>query len=64
MRVDRPVRETTLRRKARWVFEELSTLRHAIIQRAGRITHPKGKFTLTLATNHHLQHSILRFMAS
>lgn len=64
MRVDLPVRGTTLGRKARWVFEELSTLRHTIIQRAGRLTRPQGKLTLILPFNQHLQRSILRFMTT
>ena len=64
MRVSGPSRGLTLGRSARWVFEELSTLRRNVIQRAGRLTRPQGKLTLTLGTNHNVQDSILRFMTS
>jgi hypothetical protein len=42
------VRGTTEKGSSLWFFEELRTLRHLIIQRAGRLTTPKGKLTLTL----------------
>lgn len=59
-----PQRATTPGRMARWVFEELSTIRHHIIQRAGRLTSPQGKLTLTLGINQATKASILRFMAT
>jgi hypothetical protein len=62
MRVDRPVRGTTLGRSNRWIFDELSTVRHNIIRRAGRLTRPQGKLTLTLGTGRNAQDAILRFM--
>lgn len=37
-----------LKRTARWVFEELGTLRRTILQRAGKLSRPMGKWTLTL----------------
>lgn len=37
-----------LKRTARWVFEELGTLRRTVLQRAGKLSRPKGKWTLTL----------------
>ena len=64
MRVAKPSRGTTARRTVKWVFEELSTLRRNIIQRAGRLTHPQGKLTLTLPTNPSLKDDILRFMTA
>lgn len=64
MRVTPPARGLTLGRTVQWVFEELSTLRRNIIQRAGRLTRPQGKLTLTLGVNRNVQHSIQRFMAS
>lgn len=64
MRVMSPERGVTLGRRVRWMFEELSTLRRNIIQRAGRLTHPQGKLTLTLGVNRKVQASILRFMIS
>jgi len=52
----------TMKRTARWTFQEASTLRRTIIQRAGRLTRPQGKLTLTLNMNHKMRDSILRFM--
>jgi hypothetical protein len=63
MQAAAPERKTTPGRMARWVFEELSTIRHKIIQRAGRLTNPQGKLTLTLSTNPTAEASILKFMA-
>jgi Transposase DDE domain group 1 len=44
-------RTTSPTRAALWEFENLSTLRRRLIQRAGRLTTPKGVLTLTLSTN-------------
>jgi hypothetical protein len=63
MQVNPPARGVTLGRTVHWVFEELSTLRRNIIQRAGRLTRPQGKLTLTLGVNRSVQDAILRFMA-
>ena len=38
----------TKQRTAGWMFENLSTLRRNVIQRAARLTRPQGKLTLTL----------------
>jgi hypothetical protein len=57
-----PVRGTTRGRKPLWRFEELSTLRRQIIQRAGRLTRPQGRLTLTMAPNPKLEAGIQRFM--
>lgn len=64
MQVSPPARQTTAGRTVRWVFEELSTLRRNLIQRAGRITRPQGKLTLTLGSNPNVRAGILRFMAA
>jgi len=63
MQIKAPERATTPGRMARWVFEELSTIRGKIIRRAGRLTSPQGKLTLTLGTNQAVKASILKFMA-
>lgn len=63
MQVNPPARKVTLGRSVLWIFEELSTLRRNIIQRAGRLTRPQGKLTLTLGVNRSVQGAILRFMA-
>jgi hypothetical protein len=33
---------------ARWVFQGIGTIQKTIIQRAGRLTSPQGRLTLTL----------------
>lgn len=48
-------RGTTEKRAPLWHFNELKTLRHLIIQRAGRLTTPKGELTLTLNGNETVQ---------
>lgn len=62
MQVDEPVRGTTEQRTARWLFAELDTLRRTFIQRAGRLTRPQGKLTLTLPNIPSLQEAVLRFL--
>ena len=57
-----PERATTQKRTVRWVFEELATLRRNLIQRAGRLTRPQGKWTLTLPDIPALQAAILRLI--
>jgi hypothetical protein len=41
-------RGTTEKRTALWAFERLDTLRETLFRRAGRITWPQGKLTLTI----------------
>ena len=64
MRIGRPSRRTDAKRAARWVFEELGTLRKQIVQRAGRLVRPAGKLTLVFGTNPKLKKKILEFMAA
>jgi len=45
-----------------WAFEKLDTLRHRIIQRAGRFTRPQGELTLTLSANHAVRRDLLHFL--
>lgn len=42
-----PSRRTTEKRTPLWVFEQPATFRAGLIQRAGRLTRPPGKLTLT-----------------
>ena len=58
------VRGTTEKRSPLWFFEELKTLRHLIIQRAGRLTNPKGKLTLTLNGNEAVQRDFFMFLGA
>jgi hypothetical protein len=44
-------RNTTEKRAPLWRFEQLGTLRRKLIQRAGRLTRPSGKLTLTMSAN-------------
>jgi hypothetical protein len=62
MQATPPLRSTAIKRTAAWIFEELDTLRRTIIQRAGRLTRPQGRLTLTLPKIPALQDAILRFL--
>ena len=62
MQVTPPQRSTTPGRMAKWILDQLSTIRKTIIQRAGRLTSPQGKLTLTLGPNQTAKVSILQFM--
>jgi hypothetical protein len=55
-------RGTTVKRAPLWRFVELATLRHRLIQRAGRLTQPSGRLTLALGANETVKHELLRFL--
>lgn len=55
-------RVTTEKRAPLWQFEQLSTLRNQLIQRAGRLTWPKGKLTLTLSANPSVKSGLLHYL--
>jgi hypothetical protein len=55
-------RGTTAKRAPLWRFLELATLRHRLIQRAGRLTQPSGRLTLTLGANEAVKNELLRFL--
>ncbi len=50
------------KRPSAWAFERLDTLRHRIIQRAGRLTKPQGELTLTMSANHAVRQDLLHFL--
>ena len=50
------------KRPAAWKFKKLDTIRHQIIQRAGRLTRPQGKLTLTMSPNQTVKKDLLHFM--
>ena len=50
------------KRPAAWSFERLDTLRHRIIQRAGRFTRPQGELTLTMSANRAVRKDLLHFL--
>jgi hypothetical protein len=58
-----PAAERALaKRPAAWAFEKLDTLRHRLIQRAGRLTRPQGQLTLTLSANEAVRKDLLHFL--
>lgn len=60
MQISVPSRSTTWKRKALWVFEKMDTLRHKLILRAGRLTEPEGRLTLTISANTFIKRNFLR----
>ena len=57
-----PIRRARAKRPAAWAFERLDTLRHRIIQRAGRLTRPQGELTLTMSANQSVRRDLLHFV--
>jgi hypothetical protein len=57
-----PERGTTGKRKPLWIFEQLATLRNRLLQRAGRLTEPQKKLTLTMSANEAVQKDLLHFL--
>jgi len=51
MSIDKPERSTIEQRAPWWRFTRLATHRMRLIQRAGRLTAPKARLTLTLSVN-------------
>ena len=49
MRTEEQSRGTTDNRAALWIFERVDTVRKTLLQRAGRLTRPSGKLTLTIS---------------
>jgi hypothetical protein len=62
MQTTKPVRRTTSKRASLWVFEKVGTLRKTLIQRAGRLTRPKGKLTLTISANDWIKQRLLTLL--
>ena len=48
MRESPPERRTNTTRAAHWVFDQVSTLRKHIFNRAGKLTRPGGQLALTI----------------
>jgi hypothetical protein len=57
-----PCRKTTEKRSALWTFETLHTLRNTLIRRAGRLTRPRNRLTLTLNINPTVKSRLLQFL--
>jgi hypothetical protein len=50
------------KRPANWQFERLDTLRHRLIQRAGRFIRPQGELTLSMSANNAVRKDLLHFL--
>jgi hypothetical protein len=55
-------RSTSPTRPALWAFDTLRTLRHQLLLRAGRLTHPKGTLTLTMNANEAAQRDYAMYL--
>ena len=64
IRTVKPQVRTQSKRPALWTFQKLDTLRHRIIQRAGRITRLQGKLTFTMSANQAVRDDLLHFMGA
>lgn len=60
----RPRRRTTEKRAPLWAFERLDTLRRKVIQRAGRLTRPKGQLKLTMSANEAVQNDLMHMLGA
>ena len=58
-RTSAPSRRTTEKRTPLCAFEQLDTFRAGLIQRAGRLTHPHGKLTLTISASQWIKSRLL-----
>lgn len=54
-----PERFTTAKRPALWAFQTLATFRRTFLQRAGRLTRPNGRLTLTMSASDEVQRELL-----
>lgn len=59
-----PIRRTTAKRACLWAFQKVETLRKTFIQRAGRLTHPHRRITLTISANSWLKRRILHILGA
>jgi len=59
MQTQPQLRSTSQKRSPFWSFERLRTFRQKFLQRAGRLTRPQGRVTLTLSANEAIKEQIL-----
>jgi hypothetical protein len=57
-----PARTLNDKRSPLWPFARLSTLCRDLIQRAGRLTRPQGRLTLTMNANHSAKKELLHYL--
>jgi hypothetical protein len=62
MSAQQSARRTTEQRAPWWSFVRLRTRRMSLIQRAGRLTNPNGRLTLTLSANPAVQQELLHYL--
>ena len=62
MRANDPQRKTTEKRAPLWQFTQLGTIRRKLIQRAGRLTMPQRKITLTMSANPTVKTELLHYL--
>ena len=62
MEASPPVRRTTSKRNTLWIFEQVGTIRKTILQRAGRLSRPEGKLTLTFCAGKKLKQRVLHIL--
>jgi hypothetical protein len=62
MAADLQGRNTTEQRAPWWSFARLGTRRMRLIQRAGRLTRPNGRLTLTMSANPAVQEELLHYL--
>ena len=62
MQTQPQARKTTCNRATLWIFEKVDTLRKTVIQRAGRLSRPNGKLTLTFCAGRSLQKRVVGFL--
>lgn len=64
MQVQDQQKSTTAKRAAHWIFQSLGTIRNTLIHRAGRLTQPQGKLTLTLNANEKIQKEFSHYLSA
>jgi hypothetical protein len=57
-------RGSTAKRAALWMFEKLDSVRQEWVRRAGRLTRPHGRLTLTISATGTVMRQIVRYLAS
>lgn len=62
MQIDPPTRTTTRQRRTLWAFEQVDTIRKTVLQRAGRLSRPSGKLTLTFSAGKKLKQRVLHII--
>lgn len=62
MATSEPQRGTTPKRRSRWTFASLGTIRQHLLHTAGALTRPQGKLTLTMNANKTVRAEMSRYL--